>query len=363
MYFVLKEIKYLNIVEDIKKKIISGDFSSDKFFPSENELKSQYGVSRYTIRKALEILENQDYIYAKHGVGRFLSKKAVYKKRFKKIAVIITYISDYIFPRIISGIDSVLSENQCQLILKNTLNYRKREMEYLNEIFEDNIDGVIIEPSKSQMYCNHIELYNKLEKYNIPYVFIQGRYKQLPKAPYIILDDFKGISDLTKYLINTNHKKILGIFKADDYQGQQRHKGYAKTLQRFGILYDPDLIIWYTTEDQKKQPYDEIERLFSQHNDIDGIICYNDQIAINTIEFLNGKNISVPDDISVTGFDYSEIGQKYRIKLTTVTHPLEKLGETAAKILLDIIEGKILNKKQIVITPELIIGKSTKNRL
>ena len=67
--------------------------------PSENQLVQEYDLSRHTVRKALSILEEEGYIIAVHGKGTFCTERALHKKESKNIAVVTTYISDYIFPR------------------------------------------------------------------------------------------------------------------------------------------------------------------------------------------------------------------------------------------------------------------------
>lgn len=100
-------------------------------------------------------------------------------KNSKNIAVVTTYISDYIFPRLIQGMDNVLSESGYSIILKNTANSRQKEARCLEELLKKDIDGLIIEPSKSEMICKHRNLYQNLDKFEIPYVFIQGIYSEM----------------------------------------------------------------------------------------------------------------------------------------------------------------------------------------
>ena len=70
-------------------------------------------------------------------------------------------------------------------ILKNTGNSRQKEAKCLEELFQKDIDGLIIEPSKSQLSCRHPGLYENLEKYQIPYHFIQGIYTEMQgQAPH-----------------------------------------------------------------------------------------------------------------------------------------------------------------------------------
>ena len=96
--------KYHHIEEDLRNLIFSEEWHSGDKLPSENELAARYEVSRQTIRKALEALEHEGYIYAVHGSGRYISERAIHRKASGNIAVVLTYLSDYIFPKVISGI-------------------------------------------------------------------------------------------------------------------------------------------------------------------------------------------------------------------------------------------------------------------
>lgn len=360
-----KELKYYRLMEDLKKQILSGDLKPGDKLPSENELSSAYQVSRQTVRKALSILENAGYIYAEHGRGTFCSELVHHNHNSKNIAVITTYLSDYIFPRVIQGIDSVLTREGYSIILKNTRNSRSQEARCLEELLQKDIDGIIIEPSKSQIYCKHTNLYKKLEEYDIPYVFIQGCFAQMKDKPHILMDDSAGGYLITKHLIETGHKDIIGVFKSDDSQGQNRHKGYVKALQEAGIAYDPDKIIWFYTEDRVIHPYESIKKMALEGFSMDAVVCYNDQIAIKVIQALQDANLSVPEDVSVTGYDNSYMASGSGLNLTTIVHPQEKLGEMAAELLLGFIQNKeeISENHTILIEPEIIIGNSTKVRI
>ena len=123
--------KYMSLMEELKSKILSGEIRPGAKLPSENELSGTYQVSRQTVRKALQILQNEGYIYAEHGRGTFCSEMARRTGETKNIAVVTTYLSDYIFPRVIQGIDKVLTENGYSILLKNTRNSRNMEAKCL----------------------------------------------------------------------------------------------------------------------------------------------------------------------------------------------------------------------------------------
>ena len=90
----------------------------ERSFLQKNELSQKYSLSRHTVRKALGILEQDGYVEAFHGRGTYCSENMRHIKNSKNIAVVTTYISDYIFPRLIQGMDNVLSESGYSIILK-----------------------------------------------------------------------------------------------------------------------------------------------------------------------------------------------------------------------------------------------------
>ncbi len=355
-----KQLKYFQLMEDLKEQILSGEISAGEKLPSENELASRYQISRQTVRKAIAILENAGYVYAEHGRGTFCSELVRHTRMSHNIAVVTTYLSDYIFPRVIQGIDSVLTNHGYSIILKNTRNSRSQEARCLEELLQKDIDGMIIEPSKSQIYCRHMNLYQKMDEFHIPYVLIQGCFTQMSDKPQVLMDDCKGGYMITKYLLSLGHKNIIGVFKADDMQGQNRHKGYVMALQEAGILYNPDKVVWYYTEDRTIHPYEGIQSMIKQKTVMDAVVCYNDQIAIEVIRALQENGLNVPQDVSVTGYDNSYMAVYGGIRITTIAHPQEKLGEMAAGLLLELIQNGDIPRenKKILVEPEIVIGNS-----
>ena len=345
------------IIKDIKSAINSGKYEANDRIPSENQLANEYGVSRQTVRKALGRLIDEGYLYAVHGSGTFVAERVFKKRNSKNIAVVSTYMSDYIFPRVIQGINQVLDENNYSILLKTTNNSRKGEAWCMEELLSKNIDGMIIEPSQSAISCQHQVLYDQMDSMGIPYVFIQGCYESMMDRPYVMIDDVEGGQLITEYLINLGHKNIAGIFKADDTQGVLRHKGYVKALQAAGITYNPDLVVWYHTKDRMMKPMEGLLRILESGISCHAVVCYNDEIAADVIKGLQNIGRNVPHDISVTGFDNSLLAHSKGI--TTIAHPQEELGRRAAETLIGLLD-KSLSKKDahILLEPKLVERKS-----
>lgn len=358
------QTKYAKLMEYIKDEIIMGRIKPGDQIPSENTLAEKLSLSRHTVRKAISMLVNEGFLYTEHGRGTFCKDRSINRNNSKNIGVMTTYISEYIFPRVIQGIDSVLSEKGYSIMLKNTDNDVEKEALYLQEILNKDLEGLIVEPTKSALFSNNVNFYKALDANNIPYIFIHGIYQQLEDKPRITLNDSHGMYMVVKYLIEQGHRNIVGVFKADDIQGIQRHKGYAEALTDNGLQYNPDNVIWFHTEDRKEKPYCTVEAMIKNGKGIDAITCYNDQIAFGMYEKLVELGLSVPSDISLTGFDDSYFSVSCPVKLTTVSHPKELLGEMAAQTLLEMINNPEYAKGKIhkIIEPELIVRDSCKKR-
>ena len=99
------------------------------------------------------------------------------------------------------------------------------------------------------------------------------------------------------------------------------------------MLYDPDKVIWFHTEDRKVHPREGILRLLAKGISLDAVVCYNDQIAMQIIPALASRGIRVPEDISIVGFDDINMAQFSAQPLTTVSAPAYHMGMYGASIL------------------------------
>lgn len=352
--------KYMQIAQYFKKEIEEGKISPGEKLLSENEMVEKFKVSRHTIRQALMELEKEKYIFREQGKGTFCSNiKTEDSTKKKTIAVLTTYISNYIFPSIISGIEEVLSSLGYSLLLFNTNNEKVKEGECLKKIMEYEVVGLIVEPTMSALENINLKYYEMLNDKNIPYIMINASYEGLD-SPRVVMDDVEGGYVLTKYLLQLGHRNIAGIFKDDDMQGVNRRKGYEKALSEFNITIDNSNICRYETKEDKFSPYEFAINLLSGIEKPTAIVCYNDQVAMHVLQAVRDQGLSVPEDISVVSYDDSYLSTATEVKLTTVRHPKDEMGRRAARLLVGMIEGRI-EKPYYVYRPELIVRSSAIN--
>lgn len=361
-----QQTKVSMVKEKIKEWIIDGKvLPGDKIY-SENELVKMFEVSRHTVRQAVGDLVHEGWLYREQGAGTFCSNRSnqvqsqSINSTGKNIGVITTYISDYIFPSIIKGIESYLTSHGYSLTFACTDNDPEKEKQCLETMINSNIDGLIVEPTRSSSYNPNLHYYLELEQNNTPFLMINQYYPQL-NPPYIILDDEKGGFIATDHLIKLGHKKIIGLFKSDDLQGLNRMEGFIRAFRENNIPFFPEMFITFTTKEK-----DFLSKLKDVLKDTQNrptaIVCYNDEVAIKVLNVLREYDIKVPDDLSIIGYDNSYLAKATETKLTSVNHPKMDMGIEAAKWIVAEVErreNKDNTSRQKVYEPELKIRNST----
>lgn len=326
--------------------------------PSEHELMDKFQVSRQTVRQAFGALEAEGLIYKEQGKGTFSNyDKGAGQNRI--VAVVTTYLSGFVFPGIMSGIEQVLSDEGYMMLLSNTNNIKEREARYLRSVLEHNVVGIIIEPTASSQANSNLKLLRGIEEKGIKTVFINALYDDFESA-YVLLNDLKGGLMATDYLLQMRHRRIAGIFKTDDKQGIDRKAGFLKALSAAGIPEASEFIGEYNTAQMYDYPYMFAQSLLQKEGSPTAFFCYNDQCALMVIRAIHDRGLRVPEDISVVGYDDSAFPMHSEAKLTTIRHPKKEMGIQAAKFMVGMLEGR-MRMPQYMYEPELIIRKSCRN--
>lgn len=349
--------KYIQLADKLRMQIQQGDYRVDDPIPSENVLQEEHQLSRHTVRQAIGVLVNEGLLRKEKGSGTYVSYSEAVKlpKSKKTIGVIMTYLSDYIFPSIIRGIEKELSEQGYSLLLKTTNNNHEKEKECLQQMIEQQVDGLIIEPTKSNQYNPNLSYYMALREKGIPFLMINAFYEELD-VQHICVDDTQSGYLGTKHLIENGHERLLLITKTDDLQGKYRMKGFLRAIEEANIALHAGDIMTYSTETKEAVMAQVLSYLEKNQDEITGVVAYNDEIASLLAQELQQKGIHVPADLSIVGNDDSKLRVSGDIYLTSLSHPKERMGERAASAIIQRIdEGKT---ESYCFEPELIEGQS-----
>jgi len=342
-----QRLKYLDIVDWIKSELAEGKLKAGDRLPSENELAEKFRVSRQTARHAIDVLAADRLVSRVRGSGTYIGTVGGRvagtglhpgrNRRHGTIAVMSTYVDGYIFPNTVRGIEQVLVRNGYVMQLCFTGNKIHRERELLEKMVSaDGIDGLIVEAVKSALPNPNFKYFSRLSDLGVPILFINAAYPGLP-YPLVALNDPRMAFKATQYLVDRGHRKIAGIFKADDGQGRLRYQGYAECMRTIDRGVDEHSVFWLDTvgmqEMEKFAPY-----LLERIQGCTAVVCYNDQVAYALAAILKKYGIRVPEDISLIGMDDADIAAMAEVPITTFPHPKFDLGKKAAENLLQMID-------------------------
>ncbi|MDD2971575.1 MAG: GntR family transcriptional regulator [Lachnospiraceae bacterium] len=357
-----REPKYLEIVNWIQGKIESGEFKSGNKLYSENELSEMFHISRQTVRHAIDVLEQRSLLTRIQGSGTYISGTdscVAATEKTMNIAVVSTYVDSYIFPNIIKGIEKTLSREGYMVQIAFTNNKIERERDIIQNILEkNNIDGLIVEATKSALPNPNLMFYEQIMDRGIPVIFFNSYYPTL-QAPHVALNDKLMGKKVTQYLIQKGHKKIAAIFKADDGQGHQRYAGYVEAMLEADIKLNDTNIIWLDTE-YMRDLKDEKKQILTRMKGCTAVFCYNDEIAFLLEEICQKEGIAIPEDLSIIGIDNSDLASLSDIPFTSISHPMEKLGIKVSENLIHLIENPSFDATY-EFDSEIVVRGSVKN--
>ena len=336
--------KYVIVAEKLRNDIQMGVFAQGERLPSDHELVHQTGYSRHTIRQAINLLEHENLVYRVRGSGTYL-RNTVRHRLTHNIAVVTTYIGEYIFPEILKGIEQTLSKSGYVSMLYATYNRVENERKILMELLTKPIDGIIVEGTKTALPNPNIDLYRRLQEQGIPMVFINGYYPDLDRILSVVSDDREGGQTACRYLIDKGCRSIAGIFKSDDIQGHRRYAGYASAMLQAGLSIHDEQVFWYTTENRA----DLLDAILTKLDPCDGVVCYNDEVALHLAKAIHASRLH---PLAIASFDHSTYASLSPEPVFSLDSPKADIGSYAGRKMLELLQNK---KSDSMVLPWKII--------
>ena len=339
--------KYVIVEKKIKQAIKNKEIT-DKL-PGERTLATLYDFSYMTIRKAVDNLVSEGVLYKVPTKGTFVADLKTGRKKTKIIGYlldssIVAGLTSPYYSMIFNALEQVASQQGYSLIYFSDVG-DSDSLKHMNKI-----DGMII--SCFPRIENMIQDINK----HVPVVVIDNSSSD-KTIPSIIIDNFNAISESVDYLCKQGHTRIGFMTGLEDSDvGKNRHAGYVSGLSRHGIKLDEKLVFRgnYSFESGAQGA----DYFLSLKRPTTAIICANDTMAIATIKKAMQYDLSVPDDISVIGFDNIVIASHLTPQLTTIAAPVNETAELAFKMLNRLMNGESPKNKHVALAAKLMVRET-----
>lgn len=171
-------------------------------------------------------------------------------------------------------------------------------------------------------------------------------------------DNVQGCKEVVQHLIQLGHRRIACITGTERHVAtHNRLQGYKEALSEAGIPLDDELI--ETGDFTEEGGYQAARRLLGRRPDVTAIFASNDLMAFGALHAARERGLNVPRDISVAGFDGITTFRYSTPQLTTAEQPIYELGQAAAKLLIDQIQGNKLTEQHVLFPCKLRVGDST----
>lgn len=272
-------------------------------------------------------------------------------KQTKTIALILPDISNPFFPEIARAVEDVARLNGFTVILCNSDDLGSREKTYIEVLKKKYIDGIIF--ASNTLSAEEIE---QMRADNIPLVILD-RAPSAETCSVIRVKNLEGARMAVRHLLEVGCRKIAHIYGPQElHTAKSRLIGYEETVRSFP-WYTPSLLVpgHFSIEGGMRAT----EMLFELHPNVDGIFAGNDLMAVGVLKALHKMGLRVPEQVAVCGFDGVTLTEITQPELTTIAQPIYQMGEMAAKILIDKINGLLVSDEIYELDVVLIKRGST----
>lgn len=269
--------------------------------------------------------------------------------RTRSLGLIIPDLTNPFFSEIACAVSETALEYSYTVTIYNSASSVDVENQGIELLYDRQVDGLLIIPVGQEMLSFKI-----LDE--LPTVFIDRIYDDGMERFSVTVDNERGGYLATKHLLDLGHTEI-GFLSGFSYLKniQERLSGYYQALEEAAIDVDEKLIV---VGDQTYSSGKIALDLLEKRPGVTGILVSNDAMAIGTLNSLQESGFEIPADISVIGYDNISLANLISPALTTVNQPRKGMGRVATERLIQLIEGRNLRKKNVVLEPKLVVRES-----
>ena len=275
--------------------------------------------------------------------------------RARLIGLVLPELQNPIFPALAEVVGGALAQRGFTPVLCTRTAGGLSESDYVNMLLDQHVSGVVFAGGHyAEADAPHAH-YERLLQRRIPVVLFNAAVEHLG-YPQVSTDDAVAVEQAYGHLTSLGHERIGMIVGPQDHIPSQRKlSAYTGMVERDGGTVAPEMIehAMFALEGG----HAAATRLL--RHGVTGIICGSDPLALGAIRAVRRAGLSVPDDVSVVGFDDSAFMNCTDPPLTTVRQPIEALGRAAVTLLVNQIEGANVADDELLFEPELVVRGST----
>jgi len=347
--------QYFQLQTWLLEQIEQGIFNSGDKIPTEEELVQMAGLARATVRQAIGNLVNMGFLIRKKRLGTFVRDRELDAEKQTIIGICIPDIRHGYAPELARGVEDEAANHKHSLILCNTDDSYLKAEHHANRLIEHSVSGVIFIPTAASDERNRL-IVEKFTKRHIQVVLADRTIPNM-EIDHVTTDNFDGAYKVTSYLIEKGHRRIAIVMSTLFSTERERLEGYKAALADHDIPVDSSIIIADSGPFIKERYREFALSLLGQGGDFTAVFAGHDRIALLFYSAARQLGISIPDDISLVGYDDLPFTT---ISLTTMHQPIYEMGQESLKLILSRIRGGIKEPQKTVLKSYLVERSSVR---
>jgi LacI family repressor for deo operon, udp, cdd, tsx, nupC, and nupG len=327
--------------------------------PSIKDIAKLARVSHSTVSRALQesplvhakTAEKIKKIAEQAGYRASAVARGLVTRRTRTIGLVVTTVADPFTCEVVSGIEQSACDYGYCVYLADSNADPEREKKVVQLFAERRVDGIIV--TSSRVGALYLPL---LSEMMVPIVLVNDQHPGT-FGHSIMIRNLEGARAVTRHLAGLGHKRIAYIGDRFGYQANaERLAGYREALQAARIRLNPKLVVY--GDGKPEAAMHAMNALLALAHPPTAVCCYNDMTALGAMRSIRMHGLSVPEDISVTGFDDLFLATYTQPPLTTVRQPMRRMGQLAMEHLYKLMSGE-KSAGSIKVEAELIVREST----
>jgi LacI family transcriptional regulator len=281
------------------------------------------------------------------------SARALSVGRTGLVGVTIPHVRAEYFASILSGATEALYEQDMRVVLCPTLHEHDREVRLVDRLMRGATDGaILLLPSESS------DELKELQRYGSPFVVADPREPLNGGIPAVTAAHWAGAKEATDHLVSLGHRRIAAITGPRGWLAtEERLDGYRASLAEAGVLPEAGLVV--DGDFLIESGYAGACALLDLPEPPTAIFAFNDGMAVGAWRAARERGVRIPSDLSLVGFDDSEVSRMVMPSLTTVRQPLEELGRMAVSLLMRLVDGLRVEALTVKLETKLVVRAST----
>ncbi|THF84069.1 LacI family DNA-binding transcriptional regulator [Cohnella fermenti] len=301
-------------------------------------------ISRERREEILRIIERMNY--QPSAIASALTSKKTFT-----LGLLVPDISNPFFAELARAVEDEGQLLGYSLFICSTDNQDRKVESYAALLRQKGVDGVIVGTG-----VGDLSALRPLLDRTIPVVFVSREYPEAPGIPSVVSDDYAGGVSAARHLLALGHRRLAVIAESEAVSSsRERVRGFRDAALAAGLPSFGKLVRAGGIREGRLQGL----RLLQEPDRPTAVFCCNDLIAIGFIQAAKELGLRVPADCSVVGFDDTILASVTDPPLTTVAQPIERMGQSVVRLLVQAAEGRGAERERLVLSPSLTVRAST----